>query len=300
MQIALGMPSTASKAGGVPVKDFARIADQGGLHSMWLIDRIAYDTLDPLTTLATAAAVTERIRLGTAILLAPTRNPVLLAKQSASLDVLSQGRLTLGLGVGSRAEDYLATSTDFHTRGRRFEADVEAMRHIWAGESPKEGVGHVGPRPVQNPIPMLFGGTSEPAIARGARLGDGYIAVPRGVQRSGHAFDQFRSAWRNAGRSGAPELLAFAYYCVNPSVERAREHVQAYVQSYYGVDMRRASGGAGFNADEYDMVGPASALAETLSAYEACGTTILVLYPALVENAQVEEVVKLAHDRKTT
>lgn len=298
MQIALGLPSTASKPGGVPATTFPRIAEEGGLHSVWLIDRIAYDTLEPLTTLAAVAAVTQRIRLGTAILLAATREPVLVAKQVASLDVLSQGRLTLGLGVGSREEDYLATGHDFHTRGRQFESDVQTMRRIWSGESPREGVGRVGPGPVQNPIPILFGGTSAPAIARGARLGDGYIAVPRGVERLGPAFDQFRAAWQKAGRSGQPELVAFAYYCVDPSVERARDHVREYVQSYYGTDMRRASGGSGFNASEYDMVGPLEALAEALPVYEACGTTILVLYPALVENAQVDAIVRLARDRR--
>lgn len=141
MRIALGLPSTIPGVTRNQVLDAARIADHGGLDSIWVIDRIVFPNLDPLATLASAAAVTERVRLGTSVLLAPLRDPVLLAKEAASIDVLSGGRLILGLGVGGREDDFAVTSANFRTRGRRLNKTIDTLREVWRGESPMEGIG---------------------------------------------------------------------------------------------------------------------------------------------------------------
>jgi alkanesulfonate monooxygenase SsuD/methylene tetrahydromethanopterin reductase-like flavin-dependent oxidoreductase (luciferase family) len=148
MRISIGLPSTIPGATGKLLLDWARKADQGPFHSLATLDRLTYPNFDPLVTLTAAAAVTERIRLMTFILVAPLHNPVLLAKQAASLDALSGGRLTLGLGVGARDYEFRAASVDFQTRGKRFDHQLDLMARVWRGEPVGAEGGLVGPTPI--------------------------------------------------------------------------------------------------------------------------------------------------------
>src|SRR5207248_1998426 len=120
--------------------EWARRADAGPFSSLGVLDRIAYQNYEPFTALAAASAVTARVRLATMIVIAPLRNTALLAKQAASVDALSGGRLTLGLAVGARGEDYEAASVDSRGRGRRFSEQLETIRDIWEE-------GKIGPTP---------------------------------------------------------------------------------------------------------------------------------------------------------
>src|SRR6476646_8686554 len=129
MRVGIGLPSTIRCVEGEQLLEWARRAEARGFSSLGTIDRIVYDNYDPLIALAGAAAVTERIRLATTILIGPYRaNAALVAKQAASLDRLSNGRLILGIAVGGREDDYEASGVDFHTRGRRFDAMLETFR----------------------------------------------------------------------------------------------------------------------------------------------------------------------------
>lgn len=287
MSIGLVLPTTAAGASGEQILGFARIADQGGLHSVWTIDRLVFPLIEAFSTLAAAAGVTSRVKLGTNVLIAPAREPLLVAVQAASIDVLSNGRMLLGMGVGSREEDYLATQRDFHTRGRRLEADLAAMRRVWAGESVVEGFGALGPRPVQPTIPVIFGGSSDRAMARAARIGDGYACVPRGLARQAELFTRFREQWHQQGRAGQPFLVAQGYYYVDDSPFRARERILDYQQHYYGT-RPRASGG--ISESEFDLVGPPEAIAEAAARYLALGPSVLVLLPASADLAQAEAI----------
>jgi alkanesulfonate monooxygenase SsuD/methylene tetrahydromethanopterin reductase-like flavin-dependent oxidoreductase (luciferase family) len=122
MDVGIGLPATIPGVGRDQLLEWARRADARGFSSLGTIDRIVYDNYEPLIALAAAAAVTERIRLATTILIALYRsNGALVAKQAASLDRLSNGRLLLGVAVGGREDDYAASGVDFHTRGPRFE-----------------------------------------------------------------------------------------------------------------------------------------------------------------------------------
>src|SRR5882757_7967440 len=124
MNVGLGLPISDPEV----LLDWARRADAGPFSSLGLLDRLVYDNPEPLVTLAALAGATERIRLQTEVLLAPIRETPLLAKQAATLDRLSGGRFTLGLGVGGRDDDYAAAGFDVHTRGRRFDAQMEQLR----------------------------------------------------------------------------------------------------------------------------------------------------------------------------
>src|ERR671911_1918857 len=136
MDVGIGLPAAIAGVGRDQLLEWARRAEARDFSSLGTIDRIVYDNYDPLVALAAAAAVTERIRLATTILIAPYRsNGALVAKQAASLDRLSNGRLVLGVAVGGREDDYAASGVDFHTRGKRFEEMLQQWQGVWAGKS---------------------------------------------------------------------------------------------------------------------------------------------------------------------
>lgn len=138
---------------------------------------------EPLVLFGYLAALTRRIELVSGIIILPQRQTVLVAKQAAEVDVLSGGRLRLGVGLGWNTVEYEALNEDFHTRGRRVEEQVALLRELWAkplvtfkGESHTVSDAGLNPMPVQQPIPLWFGGHSEPAVRRIARIADGWIA----------------------------------------------------------------------------------------------------------------------------
>ena len=124
MHIGIGLPAGIPGVSDDEVLEWARLADAGPFSSVGIIDRVVYPNWEPLIALAAAAAVTRRVRLMTTLLIGPVRDAVLLAKQAASIDALSGGRLTLGLGVGRRGDDYEAVGGNFHRRGSRFEQQL--------------------------------------------------------------------------------------------------------------------------------------------------------------------------------
>src|SRR5438093_126410 len=130
MQIGIGLPNPIPGTTGETLIRWARRAEEAGFASLATIDRIVYPSYESLITLAAAAAVTERIGVMTNVLLGPTRNPVLLAKEAASVDQLSGGRLTLGLGVGAREDDFEVTGLRFEDRGKRFDRALELMHRV--------------------------------------------------------------------------------------------------------------------------------------------------------------------------
>ena len=121
MKIGIGFPANIPGVQGKLLIEWAKKADAGPFSSLGLIDRLVYDNYDTLIAFAAAAGATQRIHLTTSVLLAPLRNTAVLAKQAASLDALSGGRLTLGLGIGSREDDYQAASVPFNRRGKIFD-----------------------------------------------------------------------------------------------------------------------------------------------------------------------------------
>ena len=227
MDIGIGLPTTIRGVEREPLLDWARRAEARGFSSVGTIDRLVYANYEPLIALAAVAAVTERIRLTTAILLAPLRHSgAMLAKQAATLDHFSNGRLVLGVAVGGREDDAEAAGTDFHRRGREFEAMLAEMRRAWDGES-FGFAGEIGPR--ARPA-LIIGGGADVAFERAARHGDGWIFGGGPVEGFRAGLEKARAAWKAAGRDGAPRTLALAYYALG---DGAREAADAYLQDYY-------------------------------------------------------------------
>src|ERR687896_815770 len=192
MKVGIGLPTTTPGADGALVLEWARRAEAGPYSSLAVLDRVVYDSYEPFAALAAAAGAPQRIRLATMIAIGPLRPTALLAKQAASVHALSGGRLTLGLAVGARTEDYEAAGVESRGRGRKL---VEQLAYI-RGDVDEDRVG-----PSRDGIELLVGGLSGQAFSRMARYADGYAhgggappAVASGAARGG-------GGW---GEPGAP------------------------------------------------------------------------------------------------
>ncbi len=169
MEIGIGLPGTVAGVTGAQIVDWARRAEHRGFSSLAVLDRLVYANYEPLIELAAAAAVTDRIRLATTVLIGPYRaNAALLGKQLATIDHLSHGRLLIGIAAGSREDDYLASGVDFTTRGRQFEAMLDELELIWSEPSldSSNPLSQIGPKPPHGRPPLIFGGTA-PAASTG-------------------------------------------------------------------------------------------------------------------------------------
>ena len=223
MHIAIGLPSRIASVSGEVIVEWATRADRGPFSSVVVTDRVVSTALEPLTVLGIAAGATRRIRLMTSVIIGPTRETTLLARQAATLDALSGGRLTLGFGIGVRENDYLATGLDFHRRGRRAEEQLPILRRLWAGDALSDTIGAVGPAPKRQGGPELLIGGYVPAIVRRiAKWGDGYMA-PGGGEPEAMAkmWREILQAWQDEGRSGKPRWVGASYYALGPKGKRA-------------------------------------------------------------------------------
>jgi alkanesulfonate monooxygenase SsuD/methylene tetrahydromethanopterin reductase-like flavin-dependent oxidoreductase (luciferase family) len=219
--------------------------DEGPWASLAVPERITFTSHDCVVQLSAAAALTERVRLWTTIVILPAHDAVAVAKQMASVDVLAAGRLTVGVGVGGREHDYRAISASMANRWQRMGDQVATMRRVWQGTPPFEGADPVGPPPVQPGGPPVIAGVMGPkAIARAARWADGVDGAftldgDRAAMTT--AFDQIRNAWRDADRDDAPHLSSSVWYALGPGAE---ERLRAYAYDYmkvFGEDVARWS-----------------------------------------------------------
>ena len=277
MQVGVGLPAGIPGADGRLIVEWAARAEAGPFASLAVVDRVVYDSYEPFTALAAAAAVTHRVQLATTILIAPLRNTALLAKQAASLDRLSGGRFVLGVGVGAREDDYTATGSEHPTRGRRLSAQLAELRDRWEA-------GVIGPAPSRAGGPqLLVGGTSGPAFARMARYADGYVhggGPPRAFAR---AADQARAAWIDAGRPGRPQLWGQGYFALGDAVEMGR----AYMRHYYaftGPFAERLAAG---------MLATPRELGEFIRGYADAGCEHLCLFPAVADLDQLDRLAEV-------
>jgi alkanesulfonate monooxygenase SsuD/methylene tetrahydromethanopterin reductase-like flavin-dependent oxidoreductase (luciferase family) len=279
MDVGIGLPATIPGVGREELLEWARRAEARGFSTLGTIDRLVYPNYEPLVALAAAAAVTERIRLTTAILIAPFRaNGALVAKQAATIDHLSNGRFVLGAAVGGREDDYEDSSADFHTRGRRFDEMLAEWKRIWAGET-FGTAGAIGPPTRDGGPELIVGGSVDAAFERAAKYGNGWImggGTPDDFKQGAAKLD---AAWREAGREGTPRTLALAYFALG---DRAQEAAQRYLKDYYAWLGEMADMIAGSAATDPDTV------KGYVGAFEAAGCDELILFPSSADPAQVD------------
>lgn len=275
MQVGVGLPDTISGTNAECLLDWARMADSGPFSSLGVFDRLLYDSYEPMTTLAAAAGVTNRIRLATTIAIGPLRNTTLLAKMALTIDALSQGRFTLGLSVGARQDDYEIADVPLSGRGRRLTQQLAALRNLWENES-------FGPSSARPGGPeLLIGGLSDNTYARLIRFADGYVhggGPPRAFQ---NAAQKACAAWEDAGRPGKPKLWGMGYFAFG---EEEGTEGKDYLRDYYaftGPFAERIAQGLLNNQQE---------IAQFMRGYADAGCDELILFPTSSDLNQLEQL----------
>jgi probable F420-dependent oxidoreductase len=275
--IGLAFVNPAPLTKGENVLNFARRCEAMGFHSMWTIDRIAYDNLEPLTLLAAAVGATQTIRIGTSVLLPGLRHPALLAKILATLDFISNGRLTVGVGFGSRENDFTAVEIPFAGRGSRATECIQLMKRLWVEDNVthKGRFFHVknltlGPRPIQKPIPIFTGGSAEIALKRAGTWANGFICGSSAIPEFSATWEKIAQYARAAGRDPNDiEKVGLTFMAINDDTAKAVETLNSYVMRYYG----RLRG----DLANTSLVGSAAAVADRIEAFLSRGLDTLII-----------------------
>lgn len=279
MRIGLGLPNAVPGTTGEQLLDWAREGERAGFTTLATTDRLVYDSHESLSVLAAAAAVTERARLLSAILIAPLRGAALLAKQAATVDRISGGRLDLGLAVGVRPDDFRAAGVEPAGRGAALDRQVAEMRAVWSGER-RGFAGGIGPSPVAPDGPdLLFGGHSPGAVARVAAWGSGWIGGSGGVSMFAAGAAAVRESWRAARRAGTPWLTALQYVALGPD---ATADADRYLGDYYGFAPPYAA-----QVRSQAAVGEEE-LQAAVTAFDDAGCDELLLVPCSADPKQVD------------
>lgn len=284
MKIGVGLPFQIPANSWPRIRELARRAEAGPFSSFGVTDRIAYDNYDPLALLAAVAAITERLRLMTGVLIGPLRNPGVLAKQAATVDAISRGRLTLGIAVGSREDDYTSAGASFHDRGRRFDAQLEHMRRIWAGETLAGAQHPVGPVPVQQGGPeLLIGGSAPRAIARVGKYASGYVMGGRATdgEWAKGTLAQVEASWRANERDGRPRVVATLPFALGPGAEEAVADAVAHYYAGHAPSSGRQSGA--------NLSSPRD-IRDVIALHEDLGTDEFIFRPAALDPEQLDRL----------
>jgi alkanesulfonate monooxygenase SsuD/methylene tetrahydromethanopterin reductase-like flavin-dependent oxidoreductase (luciferase family) len=281
MKIGIALPTVVPGAAPDAVTTWARQAERRGFDSVAVIDRVVYDSTEPLIALALAAAVTERVDLVTNVLIAPQRGTALLAKQAASIDRASGGRLTLGVGVGLRDDDFAACETPRRIRGSRLDHQLGELRAIWGGER------GIGPAPARPEGPrLLIGGDAALAVARMVRHDAGWTMMVGTPEQFAAGVEAVRSGWTAAGRPATPRTMAVFYAAVG---DRARERADRAAAHYYAWLGPEVAGWiAGTAATDEDTI------ARRIEEFAAAGADDIVLAPCSADPHELDRLADVA------
>jgi len=289
VEIGLTLPTMINGVGREVLLDWCRRIDVGPFSTLALGERIAYQNHELFVTMAAAAAVTERVRIMSTVVVLPMHPAVEVAKQAASIDVLSGGRLVLGVGVGGRDEDYRALEAPFDRRHQRLDEQVEVMRRVWAGASPFGTVAPVGPTPVQAGGPPLYSGAMGPkAIARSAAWAEGICGFSLDPIGEDHrlVFDRIESAWQLAGRSDAPRHVSSFWYAIGAD---GQANLHAYGAKYlaiFGDEIAQSMA-------DLCTAWSGQRVRDAISRFEQAGCDELLLVPTSADPHEVDRLAEL-------
>jgi alkanesulfonate monooxygenase SsuD/methylene tetrahydromethanopterin reductase-like flavin-dependent oxidoreductase (luciferase family) len=269
LDLGVGLPAVVTGASADLILRWSRDADSARFSTLGVHDRLAWDGFECLGVLNAAAAVTERIGLASLVLIAPLRPASLIASQAAAIQELSHGRLTLGVGIGPRRDDYEAAGASFGTRGRRLESQLHELRGHW-------DTGLARPR-------LLVGGGGDAALARMARHSEGYVHGGGPARAFKSAADRALAAWYDAGRPGQPRLVGTGYFALGGREAEGREFLRHYYR-FVGPFAERIADGILTSGD---------AVSELAGGYAEAGCDELVLFPTVADIEQLHLLAEL-------
>jgi probable F420-dependent oxidoreductase len=300
-RISVALPQLLRDEAADVVLRYAGRAEELGFAGLWSLDSVPGSAtsrvplLDGLHLLTTAAVATRRIGLGIAVIVLPARNPAQLAKELATIDRLSGGRLTVAIGIGRKEPTAAGLGLPTGHRGRRLEEGLEVLRSLWAdGEATYEGELYsfsglrIEPKPLQRPGPPIwFGAGSPPALRRAARMGDGWLAA--GSSPSAAFADNRRAVAEALAEFGRdPASFSFGkriYIAVDDDAQRARDRLTPILDGMYD-----RSG----LTEQTALCGPPEACAAELRELVAAGATDLLLHPMYDHLEQLERLAEVA------
>ena len=273
--------------------DWCRKIDQGPFSSLSCGERITDYTFEMRNVLAFAAALTENVRIVPSLYVLPMHSAVWAAKEIATLDQLSNGRVTVTVGVGGRENDYRAVGASFKNRHQKQDEQIAEMRRIWAGEPPFEGADEVGPRPYQDGgLPILAGAMGPKAIARAAHWADGLYGFSMNGSKAetDRMFGMADDAWQEAGRSEAPQKVGGFWYCLADDPEnRLKSYVYDYLK-VLGDDMAKAVAASMTRHTEDNIL-------RAMDDLEEAGSDEIFMVPATADISEVERLCELIDKR---
>ena len=286
MNISMGLPTFVPHDRNEELSWYRKI-DEGPWDGLAISDLVTNPHTWALSVqLAAAAAMTERVRLWTAITALPLRNAVLFAKELATIDILSGGRLTLGVGIGSQDEDYLAVGSDLAQRRQRMDEQISIMRRIWAQEPPAGGHYPVGPRPLQpGGVPLVAGVMGPKSIARAARWAIGVMDGNNSVSFDAEGLYAQRELvtriWKDAGRKEEPQFSTCLFFALGAN---AREQLAKCI---FGISQSYGEEGARMAAESSTNHG-ATFLREVVYSARSMGLNDIMLIPTTSDPDEID------------
>lgn len=285
MKVGMTLPIMEPGLNADMLETWSRTVDEGPYSSLAFGERMAFDNPDTIALLGATAAWTKRVRLVTTIIIAQLHDPVMLAKALATADMLSKGRLSVGLGLGGREEDYRAAGADLSTKTN---AEVARraliMKRVWAGEKVVETIEPVGPPPVQKGGPELLAGAQGPKSTRlAATWADGIsgFTFDLDMKAQKESFDLARSVFKEEGRP-APRLATAFWFAIG---DNARPQVQKHLRHYMNWIDKAALEAM---LPTVGFAGTAAELKETLKRIADLGADETVLIPTSDDIDQVK------------
>jgi alkanesulfonate monooxygenase SsuD/methylene tetrahydromethanopterin reductase-like flavin-dependent oxidoreductase (luciferase family) len=283
------LPSMVSGLDRDTILEWCRRVDDGPFSTLAVGERMAYPNIEMFTTLAAAAAITERVALMTTIVVLPAHPAIEVAKMAATIDVISGGRLRLGVGIGGRGEDYLALERSDAKRHQVLDDQIATMKRVWAGESPLDGISPVGPPPVQVGGPALYSGALGPkATARAAQWAAGVAGFLLDPVSQDHesTFRTVEAAWETAGRSERPRhVTSFWYALADDGPAQLNDYARRYLAIFgdeFGTAMADAC-----------TASSTAVVTDAIKRLEDAGCDELILVPTSADLAELDRLIDL-------
>jgi len=293
MTVGVALPQMAPGLDRDRLIAWCRGIDQGPFSSISAGERITFHNLDGFTLCSAASVLTERVRVLVNVAVLPWHAPALVAKELASMDVVSGGRVEVAVGVGGRQQDYAALDSPFAGRHKRLDDSVHELKRLWSGGTAADGE-QVGPLPMQVGGPPILASAMGPkSLARAAQwaVGVSGFTLLGDAQEAGRLFRATQDAWTTAGRSDKPRLVTGSFVSLGPNAaENLRDFAAAYLQ-VFSPDFARSL------AEAMNLYEP-SRLVDLLDKVEAEGADEFIIVPATSDPVMLDRLADVVASRR--